>query len=511
MKYIPRLKNEKIIFCDWNWVDPGYGYAWSKYHDTIESEFLADNVKISTISPKISTEPLIEHDFPWEKDFFGPYICIIKIGDLWHLYYECFPNKEGKVHDKDSLLCLAQSRNGINWTKPKLEIKSWDKEYLKTNILYGPDDNRHGVGAHGICVFEDPLAESGEKYKLMYEGFEKMVCALCSQDGIRWRSYNDDNPIVRAHADSQNVIYYDDRLEKYVGYFRMDYLEKRMIGRSETRNFSFWPDPEIIVQTDFNRPPFDDYYTNALHLWPETSWNKDHKQSPLSSNNKTIQLERQPTFDLNRDRVFLMFPSIYHRKQNHVDTEVWVSRNGKQWQEHKSPLIPIEGQGSNGFPKGRTYFGKGLWETRETKNTLPMWNFPVMKYGINHGVKKSANGKYGNIHSAQWEKDRIFGITNEFSAPAEFWTPIFELGGKSVQLNAMVQQGGYCKMGLWDNYVRKEIPGFTIRDFDSFRGDIFYESLSWNGEYDLSMLDDVKLRLRVKFQDAFVFSLKISA
>ncbi|MBD3349867.1 MAG: hypothetical protein GF364_00095 [Candidatus Lokiarchaeota archaeon] len=170
MKWTSIIQNEKIIFCDWKWVDPGYGHRWSQYRDTVNSENLAKNLEIKQYAPQIVPKPLIKHEFPWEEDYFGPYVCVIEINEKLNLYYECFPSDEGKVHDKDSILCLAQSDDGKNWIKPKLDIFPWNNEYKETNIIYRPSANLHNVGAHGASVFKDPLAPPSEKYKLVYEG-----------------------------------------------------------------------------------------------------------------------------------------------------------------------------------------------------------------------------------------------------------------------------------------------------------------------------------------------------
>lgn len=75
-RFIPTLADEKILFCDWNWVDPGYGQKWNRHRDEIYSEFEAKNLQILPIPPSISKHPLIIHEYPWEADFFGPYTTV---------------------------------------------------------------------------------------------------------------------------------------------------------------------------------------------------------------------------------------------------------------------------------------------------------------------------------------------------------------------------------------------------------------------------------------------------
>lgn len=498
MKWIPVLKNQKIVFCDWYWVDPGYGRVWSRYYDEVHSEHMAQNLKIIQRCPTISEEPIITHEFPWEEDFFGPYLCVVEMEDKLHLYYECFPSRDGKVHDKDSIMCLAQSEDGKKWTKPKLVLFPWNENFPETNIIYRPPENPHGVGAHGIGIFIDPLASSSDKYKLLYEGKNKFVCALSSADGIHWKDYNDGQPIIQTHADSQSCVFYDYRREKYVGFFRKHYMNKRMIGRSETNDFSDWPEPILIINSDPNRPVEDDYYTNAFQPWPGIPYGRTESATETTNESDHPKFIMKPA----DEEIYIMFPSIYHRHENHVDSEFWISRTGFQWHRFKEQVVPVDSP-------GMSYFGKGSWVEFDGMRKLRMFNFPLMLYDLNHGEQKPAGGNFGTIHTATWGEDRFCGISNlKSEQTSEFWTPVIHVNSKFIFLNAIINKRGNLEVELWDDYINKSIPGFSFTDFDQMSGDVAFERLVWNGDGDVSCFDDVNLRVHFRFSRATIFSLR---
>ena len=64
-------------------------------------------------------------------------------------------------------------------------------------------------------------------------------------------------------SDTGTTAYWDERLGRYVGYFRMGVWGRRMIGRAETTDFRRWPRPEMVLAPDPSEAPWVDYYTNG--------------------------------------------------------------------------------------------------------------------------------------------------------------------------------------------------------------------------------------------------------
>ena len=73
-------------------------------------------------------EIVLEFDQPWEGLYSG-YTTILKAGDVFRLYYRGMPAAR---HTLDTeVTCVAESRDGIQWTKPKLGL--FDVQGTKDN------------------------------------------------------------------------------------------------------------------------------------------------------------------------------------------------------------------------------------------------------------------------------------------------------------------------------------------------------------------------------------------
>ena len=90
-----------------------------------------------------------------------------------------------------------------------------------------------------------------------------------SPDGIAWTALP--GPLVVHYSDTTNVVYYDQRLQRYVWYARCNWFYgRRCIGRAETDDFRRWPGPEMLVWPTSERRPSDDWYTNSKTIYPGT-------------------------------------------------------------------------------------------------------------------------------------------------------------------------------------------------------------------------------------------------
>src|SRR5207248_8215861 len=92
------------------------------------------------------------------------------------------------------------------------------------------------------------------------------LIAGVSADGIHFKEI--DRPLLAPIRDAQNIIYYDEVLKRYVGYFRYKVLTRRAIGRSETTDFRNWPGPKPVLWPNPNDEPSDDYYVNGKSIYP---------------------------------------------------------------------------------------------------------------------------------------------------------------------------------------------------------------------------------------------------
>ena len=62
----------------------------------------------------------LKFDRPWEGGFSG-YTTVIKDGPLYRMYYRGLP-VAGRDGSENEVVCYAESRNGIAWIKPNLDL-----------------------------------------------------------------------------------------------------------------------------------------------------------------------------------------------------------------------------------------------------------------------------------------------------------------------------------------------------------------------------------------------------
>jgi hypothetical protein len=192
------------------------------------------------------------------------------------MYYDCIegngvpPGGDGGALEAGSIssrrICLAESEDGVVWTKPQLGIFS-----------------RNGSTANNIL-----LEDSGNSVFQEPDGSWKMVCstaAYSSADGLHWTKL----PFTKvAEDDTKPTAYWDPHLGKYVVSVRRDCgactdLEgrpvraesglPRYIGRCVTGNISNWQEEHplgcpVVFGRDGKDPLRVDVYTNAWTPFP---------------------------------------------------------------------------------------------------------------------------------------------------------------------------------------------------------------------------------------------------
>ncbi len=137
-------------------------------------------------------------------------------------------------------VAYAESRDGINWTKPlvardgKSNLINWDAPLpiLRHNKVM----NLLDVGLDGITVTIDPSLPWGhaEKYKIAFYpnmgGADAATRLGYSVDGINWSFYNNGYPVTGRAADTNNQIHWNPLTKKYLLHCRQDFAAGGGVG-----------------------------------------------------------------------------------------------------------------------------------------------------------------------------------------------------------------------------------------------------------------------------------------
>lgn len=205
----------------------------------------------------------IAFDRPWEGNVSG-YVTVLKDDGKFRMYYRgwSLPDyvnasalKAGeRQHPKnDASICYAESADGINWTKPDLGLIDFNGSKRNNIVL-------RGEGAHNFMAFLDtrPGVANSERFKAV--GGDRALYAFRSPDGVRWEKMRAESVITDGAFDSQNVVFFDSLLGKYVAIYRDFRQGVRTVKRAESTDFLTWTPG---VWADYGTAPKEQLYTNA--------------------------------------------------------------------------------------------------------------------------------------------------------------------------------------------------------------------------------------------------------
>src|SRR5688500_817662 len=154
-------------------------------------------------------ETVIFADRPWEHHLISFFLTVREDQGRLRMWYVC---RDDWGEGGQANLAYAESSDGVKWTKRNLGL--YDYKGSRNNIL---------MGLHSLegVVFQDPNMPPEERY--IYVSTGKPANAPngptglyrhYSPDGLRWK--RDPQPLIQAGSDTQNVVWWDDRLKEYV-------------------------------------------------------------------------------------------------------------------------------------------------------------------------------------------------------------------------------------------------------------------------------------------------------
>lgn len=164
------------------------------------------------VNPAQRRETVIVPDRPWEAHMISFFLTVRDEGGMLRLWYVC---RDGWGQGSQANLAYAESRDGVVWSKPDLGVY----EYRGSRA-----NNLVGVRSLEGVVFQDPNAPPAQRYIYVTTGRAgstdqgatpvTSIFRHHSPDGLRWQ--RDPQPLIDAASDTQNVVWWDERLGEYV-------------------------------------------------------------------------------------------------------------------------------------------------------------------------------------------------------------------------------------------------------------------------------------------------------
>jgi hypothetical protein len=188
-----------------------------------------------TLNPPTEIRRVLVPDQPWETLGFIFYSSVVDAGDELKLFYGSYSYDQ----KMERHFCLATSQDGLNWTRPKLGVSTFEGS---------AENNLVSSGAFDGAVFIDPVAPSEKRYRLLASGGMATpetggLFVESSPDGIRWTK----TParVLPFLPDSQHAAFYDPQRRKYVAFLRswaLKPVRPRQMSRIEVEDLETpWP------------------------------------------------------------------------------------------------------------------------------------------------------------------------------------------------------------------------------------------------------------------------------
>lgn len=369
---------------------------------------------------------------------------------------------------------VTESSDGFAWTER-------DACTVQVKGITGIDgagffiDSNGGSEERYKCVFHASVKEGAqalwEKYERLHPrcrdnrvNAEHMNClyGMTSPDGLNWQLVPE--PLLVHKGDTDNTVYYDEWLGKYVLYTRLCWLDRRLIGRAESDDFRNWSPVTPMLGPSLEDPYSYDVYLNARTEYPDL-----------------------PGYHF-------LFPMFYRRLTQTSEIRMFSSLDGILWDAVPGGPI-LEPGGAKEWDGEFVTAGKGLVPLGGDRVAIP-YN------GTSHPHKypRWPGVITGNAGWATWPKDRICALKAD--EEGEFHTFAVPVAGTELRVNARVDRGGALQIGI------EGFDAHSIDLCDVVTGDETGRTVTWRGDPGLRANPGDQVRLHVRMRAAELFALE---
>ena len=438
------------------------------------------------LHPPIAREKVLTFDKPWEGAFCG-YVTVLKDGDTFRMYYRGLPRAGADGSDLE-VTCYAESKDGIQWTKPELGLFDSEPDEPNNIVLKGETPC-----SHNFSPFLDGNPEAGEeaRYKALGGTVHSGLIAFQSKDGIRWSRMQTDPVIQKGAFDSQNVAFWSPSEQLYVCYFRTfvktDRGSFRSVSRTTSKDFLNWSEP---VAMSYGDTQFEHLYTNQTHPYfyaPHLSIGVAARFWPgrrVITPQQAERLQVNPRY----------FGDI-------SDAVLLTTRGGSTYQRTFMESYIRPGIGLENWVSRTNYPALGIIPTSDTELSVY-----VQK---NYGQPTSFLQRYS------LRTDGFSSVHANYSG-GEFTTPVLTFGENThadsceLILNMSTSAAGFIRVEVQDP---KGVPlaGFGLEQADELIGDQINRVVTWKGQADLSEWIGKPVRLRIVMKDANLYSIRFAS
>jgi len=438
------------------------------------------NMRLRLHSP-VRREVVFRFDAPWEGGQSG-YVTMIQEDDHLRMYYR------GGGDLRREYTCLATSKDGIHFTRPKLGLFEFNGS--KDNNIIWTGEKKAYWESHNFSPFKDtnPAVPPSQRYKAVTLSKavpageterRKVLMAFVSPDGIHWSRLQQDPIITDGSFDSHNVAFWDSVQRTYVCYLRHGRQGKRSVSRCTSPDFVNWTRSEPL---DFGDTPLEHFYTNGIEPYfrgPHLYLGFPMRFVPPAQRN-TVGFEPRKTDGLS-DAVFMSSRDGQHFNRTFMEAFLRPGPDPENW----------GGAHGNHTP---------AWHIVQSGET------EISIYFAEHYDNYPADAIVPQLRRCTLRLDGFVSVNAPY-AGGEFVTRPLVFEGGNLVINYATSAVGSVKVEVQDA-GGKPIPGFTLDDAVEIWGDEIERIVAWKDGYDVGRLAGRAVRLRFAMTDADLYAIR---
>jgi hypothetical protein len=412
----------------------------------------------------VRREIVLTTDKPWEGRTCA-YFSVIQDGKRVLMYYR--GSSGGSDHSDAQVTCVAESNDGIHFTRPKLGLIE----------AGGTKDNSviwRGVESHNFSPFLDanPKARPEERFKAL--GGVKQpgknwqqgetpggLYAFASSDGIHWKKMKDTPVITKGAFDSQNLAFWDTTRNRYTCFSRIGFNKVRAVQSNTSTDFLTWTEP--VPHKYAEGVPWEHFYTSA-----------------------TVPCPTAP-------HLFLSFPKRFmparkkvpeHEGPGVSDAVFMSSRDGVNWDRPFLEAWVRPGPDLKNWTDRNNMTANGIIESSDTE-----WSLYISEHyrHADHRIRRLTVRRQG------------FASMHADARGGEFTTHPLKFTGNKLLLNYATSAAGSIQIDALDE------SGKTVATMPELYGDEFEARA-----LDVSKLSGQIISLRVRMKDTDLFALRFA-
>ncbi len=454
-----------------------------------------DGVRLKLHRP-VRREVVFRSDAAWEGNG-SAYQSVFPDGDRIRIYYRGGHHPNSKAHrtKKNSweTLCVAESTDGLHWTRPELRIVEFEGSMKNNLVLNEPMVSKIGGSPAHTSVFRDtnPDCPDDERYKIVIVGRKpRGLYLMVSADGYHFQLKSSKPFTTKGAFDSQNLMFWDSVNGVYREYHRAFDQGVRGIMTAASKTPGTFPQPEWLA------------YPHAAEQALYTNQVQPYYRAP---------------------HIFMGFPMRY---------------NDRGWSPSMTALPGLEERQfrSKQHPRYGTTVTDAAFMTSRDGITFNRWGEAFIRpgpakkdawvYGDNFvfwGMIQTKSHPHGapdeiSLYATEgyWQGDstsfrrytlRLDGFVSA-QAPfrgGEIITKPLKFDGSRLAVNFSTSAAGGLRVELQD-VDGKPLPGYSLADCDVQFGDQVDRVVSWKGSDEIGSLAGQTVRLRIELKDADLYA-----